>query len=233
MKVSTIADLGQMDDGDQPKAVKAKLKSLQKPRSGESNGREWHFQDFELIDATGSLKGSFSNREPLNPQWVGQILYFEAQKSAKGWSGLYIKDEKFTPKGTDEEVSVRKFKVTATATVMPQEGHAGSDNDGDNAEDEDDIPMGDEEKPGKKVQTEQPTKQVNGDKAKIASRCKEVYYERTSNLGNYESMKVGILLELEPGAKFQDCLDLAKLMVEKNLKPEAPSTTRKGGNVEV
>lgn len=139
MTVATVTDLLKADDGDQPKAIKARLKAIYKRREGESNGRSYSFEDFELVDGDGkAIRCSLANHPIMDRKWIGRDIYLEAQKGNKGWSGLYIVDEKWTPKDSDEERTIRKLKVTGTCklTLAGEE----SDNDGGNVED--DIPYG-------------------------------------------------------------------------------------------
>ncbi len=228
-KVTTIAECLDMADGEQPLIIKAKLVSVGKRRAGQSNGRDYSFEDVEFMDATGKMRGSFANREPADKSLIGEVLLMEATKGPKGWSGLYVKEESFTPQGSDEEVTVKKLRVTATARVRPA---ADADDEDCGREPhqeqekpkpikkaqpvEDDVPM-DDPPPKQQQRAAAPVKSSDA----TACRCKEVRYERVANLGNYNSERVGIVLELEPGAKFQDCLDLARMMVEKNLTPDA------------
>ncbi len=142
MIVSKVSDLLVADDGDQPKAVRARLKSVFKRREGESNGRAYSFEDFELDDGAKSIKCQLANHPAFDRKWIGRDIYFEAHKGEKGWTGLYIVDEKWTPKDSDEERIFRKLKVTATAKIsLASDGE--SDNDGGNVvQPEDDIPYG-------------------------------------------------------------------------------------------
>ncbi len=44
----------------------------------------------------------------------------------------------------------------------------------------------------------------------------EIYYERTINLGNFESEKIGIKLILEEGEKSDEALLQAKRFIDEN-----------------
>lgn len=47
-------------------------------------------------------------------------------------------------------------------------------------------------------------------------RAVTIHYEKTFNLGNYQSEKVGIFIDVETNNEAQDAIEVAKQFVERN-----------------
>lgn len=64
----------------------------------------------------------------------------------------------------------------------------------------------------------------NGNGVKPGIRCKEIFYERTINTGQYENEKIGITLEIEEGVKAVEALQHAREFVNKHAAKSAVNT---------
>lgn len=55
-------------------------------------------------------------------------------------------------------------------------------------------------------------------------RATKVLYERVHNLGNYENERIGIEIQLDEGEKADEALRLARVFVNRSLRPVMDET---------
>lgn len=55
-------------------------------------------------------------------------------------------------------------------------------------------------------------------------RATKVLYERVHNLGNYENERIGIEIQLDEGEKADEALRLARVFVNRGLRPVMDET---------
>lgn len=128
-----------MEDGLPIPAVSGLLKSLGKPKSGTTNGKDWFIQTGELTDGKRSVKLFFSNCETEVPRnLLGKRILIEGFHGDKGWAGVYAEDNEYKGETT------RQIKITKAGTVSL------ADSDGGESEEAEDAT------PTKRVQSPKP-----------------------------------------------------------------------------
>lgn len=222
----SLAEVAQMDPGESVPQTKGTVKAVFERKTGKNSNGPWSLQNFVLQDGPTEIKVCLSGR-PANEidSLKGKQVWLMSNKSEKhGLTGVKIEENKWTDK-SGKEHNDKIIKVTPSAVIARSdtpEPSEPSDNDGYNVDPE---PPDDDQVPGAEVAPKAPptAKPVTHSAPLPGVRCKSVEYSRTVNTGNYCNVKVGIVLELSDGAKFQDALNAAKAQVEKNLPVEGTS----------
>lgn len=94
MKVMTIAEVLELQDGQAVTAVRGTLVAVYpqktgKYKSGPNVGNEWRIQNCKLKDDTGEIALKLDGRDPLPKNWQGNDVYLCQTKNGKGkWMGL-------------------------------------------------------------------------------------------------------------------------------------------------
>lgn len=113
------------DDGQVVLCIAGTITGLYEAKKGETTNGPWEFQNGTMKDAEGTEIGiSFSkNTQPMTAK--GKKVTIRSVKSDQhGWNGVKVEDQKYTPKGKDEEVTKRVLKITASAEIIYDGGAA-------------------------------------------------------------------------------------------------------------
>lgn len=119
MRVIPISEVLTMEDGEIVSSVKGRITAIYDQTAGESDKGPWSFQNLELKDATGAIRVTLKDREPLAKSYKNKEVYISSIKSEKhGFVGVKRKDEDFKGK-------MRKILwVTPTAEIATEQGDA-------------------------------------------------------------------------------------------------------------
>ena len=116
MKVTTIAEALQQEEGLPIPAISGTLVALFKRTAGESSMGAYSFQNGTLKDATGEMRITFKDRDEVSPSLRGKKITLLSYQGDKGWSGVKTKSEEY--KG----VTSRVLWVTPTAELAEGSG---------------------------------------------------------------------------------------------------------------
>ncbi len=122
MRINTVAEILEMDDGKPIDAFKGKVSRVYERSSGGSGDKAWVKQDLECQDVTGKIKVTLWGREAFPKTIIGQQIYIAQTKSTRGWTGVKASD--FTNKKTN--VTTRSITVTEAAELIIGEGEPAS-----------------------------------------------------------------------------------------------------------
>jgi hypothetical protein len=112
MQVATIPQCFDMGPDRPVEAIHGQVTTIYNPRTGETNGKPWSFQDMVLTDTQGNeIKCTLNNRDPLSLDWKGHSLVIMAVNGKNGWTGLKTKDD------TYDNVTKRILWVTGSAII--------------------------------------------------------------------------------------------------------------------
>lgn len=132
-RISSIADVLEMDDGFPIGAFTAKVTQQYGRKSGDGDNGPWSFENIVVKDKAGeTIKIVFKNRDPIG-KVVGKEIKAVCYAGTKGPSGVYAADNEFKGKIS------REIKITPTAEVtfvgaLMHGRPEGDADDGDNGE---------------------------------------------------------------------------------------------------
>lgn len=199
------------------------------PRATGDSPAPWSLQNIFIGDATESIPVKIGNHEEIPQTAVGTVLYFCAHKKPTGGlSGLKVDMDRQMDNGKPKEWPV--LAVARSADIMTEDQWQAK-NAPAVAVQQSATPVVQNAVPVQQtaapvVQTATPVQTVQV-KAKEPTqtgggytRITEIRHERTVNTGNYCSEKLGITVELAPGADSQSAFEAAKAFVDSHLPPE-------------
>lgn len=163
MKMLTIKQLLDLPDGTPVEATCGIIEQVyppkEKPNCDPGDTKYWKFQHLILSAGADKIKISLVKRETLGEKWVGETVYVKSQKNKMGFTGVKVKNEKYTKEDGDE-VENKILWVTGTGVIEAEEAFPMEVKKQD-----DDLPFGDESKSMQK-QSEKTEKDSNFVEAK-------------------------------------------------------------------
>lgn len=139
-KVSTVADIAEMDDKDVVKLFRGKVVSQFDWSSWKDEDKSGSFENLIVQDRAGDkIKVVLKDREPIG-NIKGKDITILAHSGAKGFSGCYVFDQEYKGK------SSRNLKVTPTGEIVFGNSQMHGESDSENAGEEDYKP---EKKPAR------------------------------------------------------------------------------------
>ena len=115
-KLSSIAEVREMDADFPIPAIKGKLTALYPVKKGESEKGPWSFQNGELTQGNQKIKIVFKGRDPVPMSTKGKEITLLSFHGDRGVSGLYASDNDYNGTVT------REIKVTSTAEMIEGTG---------------------------------------------------------------------------------------------------------------
>jgi hypothetical protein len=110
VKIFPLSAFDSLADGQPVAAIKGTITKLYDAKGGTNSVGKWQIQNAE-IEADGiTLPVMFKDRDAIDKSWKGKTILLTA-KVDKSMTGLYVFDD------TKNDVTIRKLKVTTTATI--------------------------------------------------------------------------------------------------------------------
>ncbi len=110
VKIFPLSAFESLADGQPVAAIKGTITKLYDPKGGTNSVGEWQIQNAEIESDGIILPVMLKDREVIDKSWKGKTILLTA-KVEKSMTGLYVFDD------TKNGVTIRKLKVTATATI--------------------------------------------------------------------------------------------------------------------
>lgn len=111
MKVSTLAEIREMDNQMVIPAVTATVVSIQAQKSGGTADKPWTLQKIDLSQGNQKMAAVIWNHDPLPASMKGKQVTMLAFQGDRGWTGLFADDNEYNGKTT------RQIKMTQAGTI--------------------------------------------------------------------------------------------------------------------
>lgn len=188
-------------------------------QQGNHEGIEWTLQNIMIQDDTGEMPVRIGNHPEIPKDWVGKRVLILAHKKAKGGlSGVKLEEEQYQDGGVTK--SFRQISMAKSGEIVLDEQAA----EPESTDVERDEELAQQTAPQPKTDPT-PTEMKPAGKVKPVAvppgtSFTELRYERTVNLGNYCSEKMGVTVAIGNGTPPEDALVAAQIFLEKYMMKE-------------
>lgn len=195
MKTTPLSEVIALKDRSSVVALSGTVTAVKERYTG-GGSVPWASQQVKIEEDGASIMVKIWNRTEFGQDVIGKILTVKAGASKLVWKEETVPGDKTAVKVLVVSVS-DKSEINFTKEA-------------------DEIPGA--ESPKAKV--EESTSVASTEKAKTTTstgmRCLQVTYEKSTRQAEFENVKVGVIVEINPGVSAQHAIDMAKKFVMEN-----------------